>query len=369
MPESSIEQAAHKQPRCVAFYLPQFHPIPENDRWWGPGFTEWANVARGRPLFRGHEQPKLPGELGFYDLRLPETRQSQADLAQSHGVDAFCYYHFWFNGRRLLKEPLDRMLACGRPDMPFLLCWANENWTRVWDGGDRDILIAQHYSDADDVEHARFLASVLDDHRYVRLDRRPVLLVYRAGLLPDPIRTTETWRREITRLGVSEPYLCSVESFPDEVRDPSCRGFDASVEFAPQFQHLPRWRRTNMVLRTTVRRHLAPSRLGHHIVSYDGLARRMRAKPLPPYPYFRTVTPGWDNTARRRVGGLVLKRNSPQAYEAWLREVTAEARQTGRPFVFVNAWNEWAEGAYLEPDRHHGRAFLEAHARAVRGPW
>ncbi len=320
---------------------------------------------RGRPLFHGHQQPKLPGELGFYDLRLPETQVAQAALAASHGVDAFCYYHYWFNGTRLLRRPLDQMVASGSPDFPFMLCWANENWTRVWDGGDRDVLIAQHYSDDDDLRHARFLASVFDDQRYVRLAGRPVFLVYRAGLLPDPRRSAETWRREITKLGVAEPYICSVESFPDEVRDPSGIGFDASVEFAPQFQYLPRWRRTNRVLRAAATRRLAPGRLAHHVVSYDGLVRRMTSKKLPDYPYFRTVTPGWDNTPRRRAGGLVLRGSAPAAYEAWLRATLAEAKRTGRDFTFVNAWNEWAEGAYLEPDHLAGRAYLQAHARAV----
>src|SRR5215475_4957626 len=181
-------------PRLVAFYLPQYHPIPENDEWWGTGFTEWTNVVSAKPVFAGHYQPHLPADLGFYDLRLPEVRQAQADLARNHGIHGFCYYHYWFQGRRLLRRPFDEVLRSGQPDFPFCLCWANENWTRVWDGSDKKLLIEQTYSADDDLAHIRWLAPAFRDPRHIRVEGKPLFLVYRARKLPDPLRTTSLWR-------------------------------------------------------------------------------------------------------------------------------------------------------------------------------
>ncbi|HEX5272668.1 MAG TPA: glycoside hydrolase family 99-like domain-containing protein, partial [Gemmataceae bacterium] len=228
-------------PRLVAFYLPQYHPIPENDAWWGPGFTEWRNVVRARPLFPGHYQPHLPADLGFYDLRVPEARAAQADLARAHGIHGFCYYHYWFGGRRLLERPFAEVLATGRPDFPFCLCWANENWTRAWDGQTRHMLVGQTYSEEDDVNHLRWLATAFRDPRYIRVEGKPLFLVYRALRIPSPLSTTTRWREEARKLGVGELYLCRVESFPDERGDPAALGFDAAVEFQPDWVSLD-WR-------------------------------------------------------------------------------------------------------------------------------
>lgn len=351
-------------PASVAFYLPQFHPIPENDRWWGEGFTEWTNVRAAQPVFPGHHQPRVPERLGYYDLRDSDVRAQQAELAQTFGVSAFCYYHYWFNGHRLLERPFEEVLSSGQPDFPFMLCWANENWTRVWDGGARDVLIEQNYGAADDLEHFRALAPALADPRYVTLDGRPMLLVYKTDLLPDPWRTADTWRNEADRLGLPNPYLCAVESAGGAHADPRLDGFDAAVEFAPQPRYLPRWRRTNAVLESLAARSLVPRRLGHHVFRYQDVIDRLQAKPVPGHPWFRAISPGWDNTARRRTGGLIIKDSSPAAFEAWAIDILAESRDRRSPFVFINAWNEWAEGAYLEPDERHGTAYLEAHLRA-----
>jgi hypothetical protein len=355
-------------PRSIAFYLPQFHPIPENDAWWGDGFTEWVNVRRARPLFADHHQPMTPGELGYYDLRDPQIRLAQADLARSHGVAGFCYYHYWFNGRRLLDAPLNGVLELGEPDFPFMLCWANENWTRAWDGAENDVLLEQRYSVEDDRAHIRYLAGVFEDRRYIRVDGRPVFLIYRAGLLPDMRQTVDVWRDECDRLGVPAPYLCLVESFPDEEREPATLGVDAAVEFAPQWRYLPHWRRTNRVLRGMSRTGVLPRRFGHHVLDYDAVAARMLAKPQRPYRWYRAVTPGWDNTPRRQTGGLILNGSTPRAFESWLAHLMRDGQANGNEFVFINAWNEWGEGCHLEPCERWGRSYLEAHARAVRQP-
>src|SRR2546422_3290767 len=187
--------------RVVAFYLPQFHPIPENDQVWGKGFTEWSNVVKTRPLFPGHYQPHLPADLGFYDLRLPEVREAQAGLAHAYGVSGFCYYHYWFNGRRLLHRPFDEVLRSGSPNFQFCLCWANENWTRRWDGGDHNVFVAQKHSLEDDERHIDHLISAFSDKRYIKIHGRPLLLVYRTGQLPAPAETAALWRRRVEAAG------------------------------------------------------------------------------------------------------------------------------------------------------------------------
>jgi len=226
---------ARRDVRLIAFYLPQYHPIPENDRWWGRGFTEWRNVVRARPNFAQHYQPHLPSELGFYDLRLPETRALQADLAASHGIHAFCYYYYWFFGTKLLPRPLDEVVASGRPDFPFCICWANENWTRRWDRRDDDILIAQeHRSD----DAARFIAAALPlfaDSRYVRIRDCPLLLVYCASALPDAEGWLDVWRSEARAAGHPDLFLACVESIHQRPLDPRPLGFDAAVEFPPHW--------------------------------------------------------------------------------------------------------------------------------------
>lgn len=354
--------------RLLAFYLPQFHPIPENDRWWGTGFTEWTNVAEARPLFPGHEQPHIPADLGFYDLRSGEVREAQAQMAREYGIHGFCYYHYWFNGRRLLGRPLDEVLTTGRPDFPFCLCWANENWTRVWDGGSGDVLIRQDYSEEDDRQHIRWLAQVFDDRRYIRIDGRPLLLVYRASILPDPARTVAIWREECGRLGVGQPFLCRVEGFPDERGDPADLGFDAAVEFQPDLVNIGRPLRRKKSWIALRKLGLSNQEYGkHRIHSYGDLVERMLRRPPPPYQRFRCVTPSWDNTPRRKTHGVILTDSTPALYERWLRATieTSASEAAGEPLVFVNAWNEWGEGAHLEPCRRWGRGYLEATRNAL----
>jgi lipopolysaccharide biosynthesis protein len=350
--------------RLVAFYLPQFHPIPENDEWWGRGFTEWTNVTQGRPTFPGHHQPHLPADLGFYDLRLPEARAAQAELAAAFGVHGFCWYHYWFHGTRLLQRPFEEVLASGEPDFPFCLCWANEAWTRAWDGRSGDVLMAQRHSEEDDLAHLRWLAGAFADPRHIRVDGKPLFLVYRARRLPDARRTVETWRQEASRLGIGELYLCRVESYSDEHGDPADLGFDAAVEFQPDWRNLGAPRRQGGAWRAARALRLSSRGYAERVYDYDTVVDRMLARPPVEYRRFPCVMPSWDNTPRAKRERVVMHGASPDGYERWLRAVLS--REEGEdPLVFVNAWNEWAEGNHLEPDQRFGRGYLEATRRAL----
>ena len=369
--DSPAEQPEHRQARLIAFYLPQYHPIPENDRWWGKGFTEWTNVAKARPAFRGHEQPHIPADLGFYDLRLPEAREAQAGLARQYGIEAFCYYHYWFHGRRLLHQPFDEVLASGRPDFPFCLCWANESWTRAWDGRSGEVLIEQSYSEEDDRAHIRWLARAFDDPRYLRVDDKPLFLVYRAARLPDPLRTTTLWREEARTLGIGELFLCRVESFRQEHTDPQEIGFDAAIEFQPEWSNLPPALRRPKLLRGAAKLGLWRSGyVRHRIYDYRQVVERMLRKPAPSYQRFRTVCPRWDNSPRRLRDAAIFRNSTPELYERWLRGVLAQANALPpeQRLIFINAWNEWGEGNHLEPCQRWGRAYLQATLRAVGAP-
>ncbi len=364
--------------RAIAFYLPQYHPIPENDKWWGNGFTEWTNVARARPLFDGHYQPQLPADLGFYDLRLPEAREAQATLAREYGLHGFCYYHYWFNGRRLLERPVNEILASGQPDFPFCLCWANENWTRRWDGQDQEVLMAQNYSDEDDLHHIRWLAGVFQDPRYIRVQRRPLFLVYRLSRFPNPARTVDLWRSEALRLGVGDIFVCNVESFTTEHGLAPRYNLDGAVEFAPDHQAMADRQKSNWLTNRLSRRprtQRLANKLGltqpwltqHGVYSYPKLMHNMLAKPNPHYLRFPCVTPAWDNTARRQFGATIIHGSTPGLYQHWLSATVekAKAAHADEPVVFINAWNEWAEGNHLEPCQKWGRAYLEATRAAL----
>lgn len=351
--------------RILAFYLPQYHPTPENDAWWGAGFTEWRNVIRGRPQFPGHYQPRLPGELGFYDLRVPEVQARQIELARLYGIAGFVFYFYWFDGRRLLERPLLQYLADPTLDLPFCLCWANESWSRRWDGRERDILIAQSHSPGDDLDFIAYVATYLRDPRYIRIGDRPLLLVYRPDLMPDPQQTAERWRSWCRDEGIGEIYLAYTQSF--ETRDPAAYGFDAAVEFPPN----------NTAPREITRevKDLNPHFKG---IIYDWriYPQRSRSYRDPGYRLFRGVNPSWDNEARRPGRGAIFYGASPAGYREWLenaiKDTLARFSEPEERLVFVNAWNEWAEGAHLEPDQRNGYAYLQATRdalAAVRVGW
>ena len=350
--------AREERVRAIAFYLPQYHPIPENDSWWGKGFTEWTNVARAKPLYRGHHQPRIPADLGFYDLRLPEAREAQAALAAGHGLSGFCYYYYWFHGQRLLERPLVDVLEQKRPAFPFCICWANENWTRRWDGHEAEVLIGQEHSAEDDRRFIESLLPFFEDERYMRIDGRPLLLLYRARLLPDLQRTVAIWRTVARAAGLGDLYLAAVQSFDTGEIDPRTWGFDAAVEFPPHGF-------------AVAARRPRGARPEGRFFDYPKSASSFSARPLPSYPLFRTAMPSWDNSPRRKERAHIFVNDSPEAYERWLRAIVRQTRRfkTGdERIVFINAWNEWAEGNYLEPDMDRGRSYLEATARALGLP-
>lgn len=348
--------------RLIAFYLPQFHPIPENDHWWGAGFTEWTSVSAARSLYQGHHQPRQPADLGFYDLRVAEVREAQARLAREYGVSAFCYYYYWFEGRRLLERPLEEMLASGSPDFPFCLCWANENWTRRWDGLSRDILIAQRYTPDALRRFAFEITRYFKDPRYLRHRGEPVFLVYRMSEIPAFAKVAQEWRRIWRENGVGAVHLCAVRFHTDSLPlQPKDAGVDAYVEFPPHGVDVKRIEGSLPGLAAG----FAGIVYDYDAVVSDNLARHAHSETSQLH---RGVMTGWDNTARRGDSAHICHGATPAAFRRWLRGTVLQegAKRPGEEkLVFINAWNEWAEGAYLEPDKKYGRGYLEA-VRSVR---
>jgi glycosyltransferase involved in cell wall biosynthesis/SAM-dependent methyltransferase len=339
--------------RIIAFYLPQFHAIPENDEWWGKGFTEWTNVRAAKPQFEGHYQPHVPGELGYYNLLDPAIQKRQVELAKLYGIEGFCFYFYWFAGKRLLEKPVENWLKDTSLDLPFCLCWANENWTRRWDGLEKEVLIAQQHSPEDDIAFIAEAAPYLRDPRYIRVDGKPVLLVYRPSLLPSAAQTAARWRQWCRDNGIGEIHLAYTQSF--ENVDPREYGFDAAVEFPPNNSRPPDLRHAVKPLSAD---------FDGRVYDWRILGERSKTYTDPGYRIYRSVNPGWDNTARRKSAGTTFVKHTPDAYRAWVENAVEDTirrfEQPDQRLVFANAWNEWAEGAHLEPDAHYGYAWLQA---------
>lgn len=350
--------------RALAFYLPQFHPIPENDEWWGIGFTEWTNTARARPLYRGHRQPQSPADLGFYDLRVPEARKAQADLARAYGLGGFCYYHYWFAGRRILERPFNDVLLSGEPDFPFCLAWANQSWTGIWHGAPKRMLIEQTYPGEDDHRrHFEALVPAFTDRRYIRVDGKPVFLIYAPLELPNAPAVIELWRKLAEKAGLPGLYL--VGQTQDAGQCLASRGFDAcvTVRLRPSMRSELPWYR----LGPTAYRRFKRLMGSPEVINYADAVGRMILPPVNGFISHPCVIPNWDNTPRSGRRGLVLHGSTPQAFE---RHLTAALDRialspTQEPLLFIKSWNEWAEGNYLEPDARWGRAYLETFKRVL----
>jgi lipopolysaccharide biosynthesis protein len=343
--------------RAIAFYLPQFHPIPENDLWWGKGFTEWTNVTRTVPQFIGHYQPRLPGDLGFYDLRVPDIMRQQVEIAKDYGIHGFCFHHYWFAGQRLLEMPVRNLLLNPDIDIDFCLCWANENWSRRWDGSESDILMAQNHSPEDDIAFIDDLIPSFKDKRYIRVNGKPVLIVYRATLLPDIAATAKRWRERVREHGIVDLYLVAAKSF--DVGNPRLFGFDAGVEFPPH--------QAAGVKSVNDRYQIINPDFNGKIFDYADLAARYGKLDPSEFICHKAVAPSWDNCARKLGKAHTFVNSTPENYAKWLDEAleVTMRRPPEQRLLFINAWNEWGEGAYLEPDRRFGYAYLNATANVL----
>jgi hypothetical protein len=373
-----------KKIKPIAIYLPQYHPIPENDLWWGKGFTEWTNVTKAQPLYKGHYQPQLPADLGFYDLRLEETRLAQEAIAKNHGIHGFCYYHYWFNGKLLLNEPIDRKLKNIKEDLPFMLCWANENWTRRWDGMEHEVLISQNYSNEDDINHIKYLIPIFKDSRYIKVNNKAVFVVYKPMLFENPTETVKTWRKIAAENGI-ELYLCHTVFSHTPGWDKLIDGFDAVIDFEPfgirresilkdvtksnffnDCKNLS-FRITRKIFRTIgLNEELIKYKLNK--IEYTYMAKNLKSLKDFPFKIYPNIVPAWDNTARRRKNpALILNNSTPKHFEEWLTQIVNdfEPYSEEESFIFINAWNEWAEGNHLEPCQKWGLEYLEVVKKIV----
>jgi lipopolysaccharide biosynthesis protein len=344
-----------KAAKIIAFYLPQFHPTPENDEWWGKGFTEWTNVARAKPLFPGHYQPRIPADLGFYDLRLPETRIAQAELAKKYGIEGFCYYHYWFGGRRILERPFNEILESGEPSLPFCLCWANHSWNSIWQGCPEKTLIEQTYPGINDHEtHFYYLLRAFTDSRYMTVDGKQIFLVYKPMQLPEAVRVTDYWREMALKAGLKGLYLIGVSN--RKKWNPTEYGFDASIT-----QRLPSVKKRRPGTRRVLPFYqLFRSNALPAIYYYEDLKDFFILNKHNVHKDYPCLLPNWDNTPRSGLNGLVLHDSSPELFRLQVIRAlrTIENNADEYKIIFLKAWNEWAEGNYVEPDMKYGRGYL-----------
>ena len=342
----------------LAFYLPQYHPIPENDQWWGKGFTEWTNVSKAKPLFNNHYQPNLPGELGFYDLRVPEVREAQAELARTHGIDGFCYWHYWFgNGKELLERPFNEVLKSGKPDFPFCLAWANQSWTGKWHGLENEILIEQTYpGDHDYIAHFNQLLPAFHNSRYIKINNKPLFVVYIPDQLPNPLKFTSMWNDLAIRNGFSGMCFIGIHQlYWDHKQD----GFDEKTIHQPGqivdvFKSEKPQRHYPFLTQLVKKK-------GPEIFSYRGLVDAYDCMKFADKDFIPTILPGWDNTPRSKQSGWVFLGSTPELFKQHLVNGVEYIlnKPSGEKIIFIKSWNEWAEGNYLEPDARWGRSYLE----------
>lgn len=346
--------------KLIAYYLPQYYPFKENDEWWGKGTTEWTNVSKAVPQYIGHNQPRLPGELGYYDLRLKENIVRQIDLAKLYGVYGFCYYYYWFDGKRLLDRPLDLLLDNKELDMPFCLCWANENWTRRFESTSGEVIMKQSSTEESYKKFIKSLGKYLTDQRYIQINNKKVLIIYQPTYIPNCQEVIKYWRGYCEKNNWGELYLIAIKV--DEEENFLEEGFDAVSEFQPR----------NVLIDDTYRVDAGKLKFpGNHfygnIYSYKQIVCEKKYLNRSDKMY-KAVMPMWDNTARKNNKGIIFHGSTPDLYEEWLSDVikyTKQQKDLDDNFIFLNAWNEWGEGAYLEPDRKYGYAYLQATRNAL----
>jgi hypothetical protein len=357
------DRAAHKT-RLIAYYLPQFHPIPENDEHWGKGFTEWTNVAKARPLFKGHYQPSIPTELGYYDLRLPEVRKAQADLAKEYGIEGFCYWHYWMgNGKRLLERPFNEVVKSGEPDFPFCLCWANHTWSRVWTGDGRKIIAEQTYGGVEDyTAHFYELLPAFRDNRYIKVQGQLLFSIFSPREIPDIKLFTLCWQQLAKKEGLPGFHFIGLGISEDEMK---VMGLSASTPHTPHhfLNQIPTrlmdkitYRIFGMSWRETKTKWLKIP----NIFKYKDFVNANRRRIYCEWEY-PAILPNWDHSPRSGIRAIVLQGSTPELFQQ-IVEHTISSVQT-RPYderiIFVKAWNEWAEGNFLEPELRYGTGYLE----------
>lgn len=380
--------------RVIALYLPQFHPTPENDRWWGPGFTEWTNVAKAKPLFRGHQQPRIPADLGFYDLRLPETREQQAQLAREAGVEGFCYYHYWFgNGRQLLERPLQEVVASGKPDFPFCICWANHTWSnKTWERKSavqkNSVLMEQTYPGTeDDIAHFNTLLPMFKDRRYMTVDGKLIFAIYDPFGFKNVQQFIATWRRLAEENGLPgfhfigmTPSTLTIRTAPDGTRQRVMPNLESSAEI---YRHVLDLgfdavnslgkRRGEMLyegkwknIAKTVLRHIGfPT--GSMRYDYERTVRNYFAPEDTWENVYPSILPQWDRTPRVASMDGVYVNATPEKFENHIRQALSliKDKQPEHRILFLKSWNEWGEGNYVEPDMEWGHGFIDAIHNAV----
>jgi hypothetical protein len=359
--------------RPVAYYLPQYHPIPENDKWWGKGFTEWTNVTKAKPLFKGHYQPRLPANLGFYDLRLAEVREQQAAMAREYGIYGFCYYHYWFgNNKQLLERPFNEVLASGKPEFPFMLCWANQTWAGVWFGNDNPgLLIEQVYPGKEDyIKHFNYLRKAFADPRYITIEGKPVFHVYMPRGIPDLNLFVDTFRECAHRDGFKGLYLLATHCPPKW--NPHMHGFDGVV--SNNFHRVRRDAIRRVIqdknsflgkvegkIRLLLKEKDMSERSKPYIMEYTDLIKIISNWPSVDFDYFPQVLPDWDNSARAGMKSFIIKGSTPALWLSHLQAANDYVKKYSveKQLIFIKSWNEWAEGNYLEPDQKWGNEYLK----------
>ncbi len=347
----------HTDIKTLAFYLPQYHTFPENDEWWGKGFTEWVNTRKAKPLFPGHYQPREPhDDIGYYTLDNKETLKRQIDLAKRHGIYGFAFYYYWFSGKRLMEKPVNIFLENKDLDFPFLFCWANENWTRAWDGSQHDIIMKQEYKKDDYRAFIRDIKKYLMDERYIRIDGKPIIMIYNIAEIPNLEELVNAWRVCAREEGIGEILVWI--RYPMQKNEHEFAGIvDAEFDFAPHYF-------------AGVENHIddLPSK---EVYDYEKIVDQAieRYQPhFPIIPFYYSCTMGWDNTSRRKVNPMIFYGYSPKKFYDWVRTIVKFTRKRHREedrFIFVNAWNEWAEGTYLEPDKKYGYTNINTLSKAI----
>ena len=376
------------KPRLIGLYLPQYHPIPENNEWWGKGFTEWNNVVKARPLFRGHYQPHMPADLGFYDLRLPEVREQQAVLAREAGLEGFCYYHYWFgNGRKLLQRPFEEVLKSGKPDFPFCLCWANHDWTnKTWQKGNtmkRDSMIMKmEYSLEDHIAHFNYLLPAFKDTRYIKVDGKPIFAIWAPRNIPEAKAFIDLWQKMAKENGLKgihfigqtdntgkaligqEANYYSADKAKEYYEEILCLGFDAVMSSGYRRAVGLAEGRMMMMWKMLLTKTFRPS---YTKLDYERVMKHYYVEEDARENVYPTLLPQWDRTPRAGRKAEILTNSTPEKFQKTIEEALRiiKQKQQEHQILFLKAWNEWGEGDYVEPDQKFGHGWLEAIKNAL----